>query len=120
MRLHTIYSFVVAVLPLVAHCKNILEDLVDYLTPLLTPCSSFTCALGEKTGSKHNEQLVIDLLCKYISPMLKNYAKSVSDKLVRTTVAERKKKRAAKANKAAVENQKSKAESRKLKTVQPF
>jgi len=93
-RLHTIYSFVIEVLPAVVKSKHLLEDFVDFLTSIVMRCSTFSCHLGSKEGSLHNEQLVIDMLSKFISPLLKNYAKSITDAIARKAAEDRKLKKA--------------------------
>lgn len=117
-RLCTIYHFVVDILPLVSKSKYLLEDLVNYLHPIVSGCATFSCEVGKGIGSKHNEQLVVDVLRKYISPILKNYSRDITDELMRNSIQMKRMKRAA--SLAAAESKKSKAASRKLLTVQPF
>jgi hypothetical protein len=68
-------------------------------------CSTFSCHLGSKEGSLHNEQLVIDMFSKFISPLLKNYAKSITGAIARKAAEDRKLKKAA-AFRAAEEKKK--------------
>ena len=97
-------------------------------------CPTFHCDIGNRPGSMHHEQLVITVLCKFISPLLKNYSKSINDEISRAAAEQRKEKRAAAFRAAAETKQlartaeaatnqsfdaKSKVETRKLRTYQP-
>jgi hypothetical protein len=106
------------VLPSVSKSKKLLEHFVNYLTPIVINCSTFHCELGQRPGSKHHEQLVIDVLCKFVSPILKNYSVSLTDEFVRKAVEMRRTNKAAFAAQVGASN--SKSGNRKLLTVQPF
>ncbi len=77
----TVYRFVETALTKLFNTKNITEDLVIFLTPHLTARSSFCCNRGKilPATNKHNEQLVILILWKFIKPMIKMYGTTQSD-----------------------------------------
>ena len=52
-------------------------------------CPSFHCDIGNQPGSMHHEQLVITVLCKFISPLLKNYSESINDEISRAAAEQR-------------------------------
>lgn len=122
-RLHT-FRFVERVLPLVAKTKNLLEDFVNYLTPIVMQFKTFSCDLGHMPDSRHHEILVVDVIAKFVSPILKNYTKFLNDEIIQKAVEKLKAKRAAAyaagASKNEATSSKTKAETRKLRTVNPF
>lgn len=61
--------------------KNIREDLVTFLVPHVTGCTTFGCKRGQQLppSSKHNERLAILVLWKFITPMLNAYAATATD-----------------------------------------
>ncbi len=73
-------------------------------------CAIFSCEVAKRTNSKHNKQLVVGVLRKYISPILKNYSKDITDELIRKLIQMKRMKRAT--SMAAAEPNKSKAASR--------
>lgn len=84
-RLWTVYKFVDKVLPSVSHCSNILQDFVEMLLPRLLECSELKCTSGRdqttNTGQiiPHHKEILRHALKKFISPILKNYGKGISD-----------------------------------------
>ena len=112
-----------------------LEDLVNHLTPIVNnECPTFHRDIGNRPGSLHHEKLVITVLCKFVSPLLKNYSKSINGEITRLAAEQRKEKRAAAFIAAAVTKQlattaeaatnqsfnaKTKVEMRKLRTYHP-
>ena len=80
-RMWTIYRFVKGSIKNLLNTKKVREDLVTFLVPHITGCATFSCKRGKQLppSSKHNEQLAILLLWKFISPMLNCYAATASD-----------------------------------------
>jgi hypothetical protein len=56
--MYTIYKFVELALPKVFNRKKITEDIVVFLTPYVTNCSTFCCSNGRNLPNpqKHNEK----------------------------------------------------------------
>ena len=72
----------------IQHKEDSREDLIGFLTPHITGCSTFCCTRGKEipAGNKHNEQLAILILWKFINPMLNGYAATQSDLQTRAPV----------------------------------
>jgi len=77
----TIYRFVELALKKLHNTRKTCEDLISFLTPHIAGCSTFCCTRGKElpAGNKHNEQLAILILWKFINPMLNGYAATQSD-----------------------------------------
>jgi len=62
--MYTVYKLVELTLPKICNSEKIIEDIVVFLTPCVTNCSTFCCSRGKnlRNPQKHNEQLVILLL----------------------------------------------------------
>jgi hypothetical protein len=56
--MYTIYKFVELALPKVFNSKKITEDIVVFLTPYVTNCSTFCCSNGRNLPNpqKQNEK----------------------------------------------------------------
>ena len=80
-RMWTIYRFVESAIKKQHNTKKICEDLVTFLVPHITACSTFSCIRGKQLPPEleHNEQLAILVLWKFINPMLKSYAATATD-----------------------------------------
>lgn len=80
-RMWTIYKFVEGSMKKLLNKKNIREDLVTFLVPHVTGCTTFGCKRGQQLppSSKHNERLAILVLWKFITPMLNAYAATATD-----------------------------------------
>jgi hypothetical protein len=76
-RMWTIYRFVEFALKKLHNTRKTRS----FLTPHITGCSTFCCTRGKEmpAGNKHNEQLAILILWKFINPMLNGYAATQSD-----------------------------------------
>jgi hypothetical protein len=79
--MYTVYKFVELAFPKIFNSKNITEDIVVFLTPYVANCSTFCCIRGKNLPNpqKHNEQIVILLLWKFIKPMTRMYGKTQTD-----------------------------------------
>ena len=77
----TIYRFVEIAIKKLRNTKKIREDLVTFLVPHITSCSTFLCIRKKHLPPefKHNEQLAILVLWKFINSMLKSYAATATD-----------------------------------------
>ena len=71
-RMWTIYRFVEFAVKKLQNTRKTREDLISFLTPHITGCSTFCCTRAKEmpAGNKHNEQLAILILCKFINPMI--------------------------------------------------
>ncbi|XP_045032111.1 uncharacterized protein LOC123474243 [Daphnia magna] len=80
-RMWTIYRFVEFALKKLHNTRKTREDLISFLTPHIAGCSTFCCSRGKEmpAGNKHNEQLAILILWKFINPMLNGYAATLTD-----------------------------------------
>jgi hypothetical protein len=65
-----IYRFVEFALKKLHNTRKIREDLISFLTPHIAGCSTFGYSRGKEMAAenKHNEQLAILILWKFINP----------------------------------------------------
>jgi hypothetical protein len=77
----TIYKFVEGSMNKLLNQKTIREDLVTFLVPHFTGCTTFCCKRGQQLppSSKHNERLAILVLWKFINSMLNAYTATPTD-----------------------------------------
>lgn len=69
-RLWTMYKFLVAVLPRVSRATFLLKHFVSFLYPKLEICPTFMCSIAQP--GETNRQLIIIVLKKFLTPLLKN------------------------------------------------
>lgn len=79
-RLWTIYKFVDKLMPLVFSCGKLLDDITNFLTPRLLECSDLKCTYArDRQTIPHNKEMVNQIVRKFVSPMLRNYAQVQSE-----------------------------------------
>ena len=77
-RLWTIFKFVDHEFENLVNCSHIITDLINFLTPFLLTCPTFSCENG-KSEENHNLKLCTLILWKFLNPIVKNYAAAVKD-----------------------------------------
>ena len=79
-RLWTIYKFVDKLMPLVFTCGKLLDDITNFLTPRLLACPEVKCSVAkDRLTIPHNKEMVEQIVRKFVSPMLRNYAQVQSE-----------------------------------------